>query len=104
MCCPALPAPQIDTGDDMPAIAGALASLAAGRVRVLTFKYGGVGLWGSSKLEDVVSRMDELSYACYFSGGWNEGAEQSASWQSGPLVLQRCRTCPTARCWAAVLC
>ena len=66
-------APQLDTGHDVPAIAGALASLAAGRVGVLTFMYCGEGLWGGGHLEDVVSRLDELSYACYFSGGCDGG-------------------------------
>ena len=60
---------QIDTLHDVAALAGALASLAAGRVGALTFVYGSAAQWGSSRLEDVVSRLEELDYACYFSGG-----------------------------------
>ena len=46
-----------------------MASIAAGRVGVLTFLYDGHNEWQHGKLRDVIARMDELGYACYLAGG-----------------------------------
>ena len=56
-------------GFELPALGGAVASIAAGRVGVLTFSYGGHQEWQNGKLLDAVARLDELGYSCYLAGG-----------------------------------
>ncbi|EFN56572.1 expressed protein [Chlorella variabilis] len=58
----------LKVGAEMSAIGGAVASIAAGRVGVLTFLYDGHNEWQHGKLRDVIARMDELGYACYLAG------------------------------------
>jgi hypothetical protein len=63
MCCRAC------AGFELAALGGAVASIAAGMVGVLSFAYGGHKEWQHGKLGDAVARLDELGYVCYLAGG-----------------------------------
>jgi hypothetical protein len=63
-------ASQIDAGgEQLAALSGAIASIAAGRVGILAFAFGGQGAWKHGQLGEVVARLDELGYTCYLAGG-----------------------------------
>eukprot|EP00607_Mallomonas_marina_P008161 CAMPEP_0182423450 /NCGR_PEP_ID=MMETSP1167-20130531/9466_1 /TAXON_ID=2988 /ORGANISM="Mallomonas Sp, Strain CCMP3275" /LENGTH=296 /DNA_ID=CAMNT_0024602457 /DNA_START=212 /DNA_END=1102 /DNA_ORIENTATION=- len=59
----------IDTeGYDVSVIDGATESLRAGMVRMMVFEYHRAGLWNSTSLEHVVTKLSQLQYDCYFEG------------------------------------
>lgn len=55
-------------GNDVPALYGALPTLIKKKVGIYTFEYNGIGAWVKHKLEDVVTLLDGIGYACYFDG------------------------------------
>ncbi|KDD77127.1 hypothetical protein H632_c13p3 [Helicosporidium sp. ATCC 50920] len=55
-------------GYDATVLQGAAQTLAARRVRLLSFEYHGVGFWPKTRLRGVVQWLAGLDYVCYFDG------------------------------------
>ena len=82
-------------GGDPEALDGAQGLLRAGRVRVLSFEYNGVGSWaGARTLREEVERLDALGLDCF--------------WMQRSTLLRLTGTCwaPAyeTRSWSNVLC